>query len=308
MKLSIFDHGYRIEGVQDRDVIDFAVSCAVDAERHGFHRIWYGTSYDDYCCVPCPDLLMMPMGYPTNKIRVGIGGMMALYHDPLEMVNRFTMIDAFTDGRLDVAFGATRFAETPITVRTNNYFDVIDQYLFFAEAGFANVDGKLPQIFICAISPGMSASYAAAKGLPLATTTLLSSGSDDKTAATIAYYRENFVPGVLEHPYSILVTNAVVGASADHVRHLARSQAYVITETNRTKKVPLLKDPDSITIDLNETITYLMNTQLYGTPLMVRDKLLDLQCHTLADEIMLHFPIADLNDKLNSIKLIGPGA
>ena len=72
--------------------------------------------------------------------------------------------------------------------------------------------------------------------------------------------------------------------------------------TAETLRIP----PDEIEQDVQSTVDHLYNTKLHGTPEEVKEKIGKLAEETQADEIMLNFPIADLNAKLNSMQLIGP--
>ncbi|MFC4004128.1 LLM class flavin-dependent oxidoreductase [Prauserella oleivorans] len=95
------------ENVSDEEVFTRELEMGVQAEKYGFDSVWSAEHhFDDYSM--CPDNLQI-MAYiasRTSRIKLGTGAVILPWNDPLRVVEKVTMLDHMSKGR--VLFGMGR--------------------------------------------------------------------------------------------------------------------------------------------------------------------------------------------------------
>jgi alkanesulfonate monooxygenase SsuD/methylene tetrahydromethanopterin reductase-like flavin-dependent oxidoreductase (luciferase family) len=83
-----------------------ALELSVEADRGGLHTVkmteHYLHPYGGYC--PNPLTFLAAVAARTEKIRLKTGGLLPVFHHPLQLAAETAMLDALSGGRLDVGF------------------------------------------------------------------------------------------------------------------------------------------------------------------------------------------------------------
>jgi len=107
------------------------------AEPAGFDGIFFSEHHFGVAYSPSPNLLIANMALRTKKIRLGVMGMVAPYHQPWRLVEEIGMLDHLTGGRLEIGTAAgipnemEHVGITPDEARARNdeALDIIDAAL-----------------------------------------------------------------------------------------------------------------------------------------------------------------------------------
>ena len=76
------------------------------AEPAGFEGIFFSEHHFGVAYSPSPNLLIANVALRTRKIRLGVMGMVAPYHQPWRLVEEIGMLDHLTGGRLEIGNAA----------------------------------------------------------------------------------------------------------------------------------------------------------------------------------------------------------
>jgi alkanesulfonate monooxygenase SsuD/methylene tetrahydromethanopterin reductase-like flavin-dependent oxidoreductase (luciferase family) len=103
--LLVFQNWFK--NVSDEEVFRWELEMGVEAEKLGFDSVWSAEHhFDDYSM--CPDNLQI-MAYiagRTSRIKLGTGAVILPWNDPVRVVEKVTMLDHMSQGR--VLFGMGR--------------------------------------------------------------------------------------------------------------------------------------------------------------------------------------------------------
>ena len=95
------------ENLSDADMFREEAQLGVLAEEYGFDSVWAAEHhFDDYSM--CPDNLqfMSYLAGKTSRVKLGTGAVILPWNDPLRVVEKVTMLDILSEGR--VVFGMGR--------------------------------------------------------------------------------------------------------------------------------------------------------------------------------------------------------
>lgn len=81
------------------------VEQAVLAESLGFDTFWVGEHHFSHYMMPNPAVVLAAIATRTRRIRVGTGVALAPHHHPLRLAEDYAVVDALSDGRLDLVLG-----------------------------------------------------------------------------------------------------------------------------------------------------------------------------------------------------------
>src|SRR5215469_6764300 len=107
------------------------------AEPAGFEGIFFSEHHFGASYSPAPNLLIAAVALRTNKIRLGVMGVVPPYHSPWEMVEEIGMLDHLTGGRLEIGTAAgipPEMARVGLSMeearaRNDEAIEIIDQAL-----------------------------------------------------------------------------------------------------------------------------------------------------------------------------------
>lgn len=107
MRFSVFDLTQGIRNRPHRDVYEHTYEQAKIAEDGGMDAYYVAEHHFDpkYSVTACPNLLVAALAQRTSRIRLGAMTTVLPYHHPVRVAEEIRMLDALTDGRLEVAFG-----------------------------------------------------------------------------------------------------------------------------------------------------------------------------------------------------------
>jgi alkanesulfonate monooxygenase SsuD/methylene tetrahydromethanopterin reductase-like flavin-dependent oxidoreductase (luciferase family) len=95
-----------LENVTDEEVFKRELEFGVIADEYGFDSVWSAEHhFDDYSM--CPDNLQI-MAYlagRTSRIKLGTGAVILPWNDPLRVVEKATMLDLMSNGRVLLGMG-----------------------------------------------------------------------------------------------------------------------------------------------------------------------------------------------------------
>lgn len=106
MRYSLVELAPVAPGSGKRAALDRALAAAEEAERFGYHRIWYAEHHHTvgYAAQDPVPLIAVAAGR-TSRIRVGSGAVLLNQHSPFTVVERFLMLEAMAPGRIDLGLG-----------------------------------------------------------------------------------------------------------------------------------------------------------------------------------------------------------
>lgn len=106
MKLSILDPVQIPTGQTSAQAIQGSIALAQHAERLGYHRYWlvehHAVAYE---VNPAPEVLAVALAYATQKIRIGLGGLLLNNYSPYKSAETLRTLNALFPDRFDVGIG-----------------------------------------------------------------------------------------------------------------------------------------------------------------------------------------------------------
>ena len=154
------------------------------ADRLGYKRYWVAEHHNlANIASSAPDIMIGQIAAVTERIRVGAGGIMLPNHAPLNVVERFHMLEALFPGRIDLGIGRAPGTDqvTSLALRRrqdirddDDFLERLQELILFEQRGFPEghpfrnvrampADVALPPIYLPG-SSGYSAELAAAIG------------------------------------------------------------------------------------------------------------------------------------------------
>ena len=84
------------------------LECARFADRHGFHALWIPERHFTRmgCLFPNPAVLHAALARDTKRLQLRAGSVVLPLHDPIRVVEDWSMVDNLSDGRVGVSFAS----------------------------------------------------------------------------------------------------------------------------------------------------------------------------------------------------------
>ncbi|MCE6960315.1 LLM class flavin-dependent oxidoreductase [Cereibacter sphaeroides] len=98
--------------LSQREVLRNVVEEAVLADEVGVDAIGLGEHHRDDFAISAPEILLAAIGARTRRIRLGTAVTVLGSDDPVRLFQRFSTLDAITDGRAEVTLGRGSFTES----------------------------------------------------------------------------------------------------------------------------------------------------------------------------------------------------
>ncbi|TFC57489.1 MULTISPECIES: LLM class flavin-dependent oxidoreductase [unclassified Cryobacterium] len=316
--LSILDNAFTGVGHPVEETFHEMISLAQLADRRGYQRFWMSEHHAmPGAAVSSPQLMVARLTGETERIRLGVGGIMLPNHVPLVVAEQIGMLDALAPGRIDLGLGrapgtdgATAAALRRHHTANDEFPEQIDELLGFLGNDFPpdhpyrNVpavpgpwqaeQNRVPRsetsadIWVLGSST-YSAHVAARLGRPYAFA--LQFGSADILNA-MRIYRENFRPSsFLAEPYSLVSIGAIADENPAEARRQSTSTAMAMLRMFQRKPFALLPPEEVEAFQANvqerQIIEEYTDRTLHGTAGQVAAGLEELQAQTGVDEVML---------------------
>jgi alkanesulfonate monooxygenase SsuD/methylene tetrahydromethanopterin reductase-like flavin-dependent oxidoreductase (luciferase family) len=108
MKLGMFTMPSHPPERSLHDGHEFDLQTLIWADEFGFEEAWIGEHHSSiWEPHPSPDLLVIEGLRATTQMRIGTGGFLLPYHNPVELANRVAMMDHISNGRLNFGIAAS---------------------------------------------------------------------------------------------------------------------------------------------------------------------------------------------------------
>ena len=326
--LSVLDLSPIDAGVSSGQALRNTIAAAQVADRLGFTRYWLAEHHNTTMLASStPEVMIGYVAEATKHIRVGSGGMMLPNHAALKVAETFRLLNALHPDRIDLGIGRAPGTDgrTALALRGSRGAlgaddfpeQLAELFAYSGERGgfpaghpFRSVkatpdDVALPPIWLLG-SSDYSAQAAAELGVGFSFAHHINPGF---ALPAIELYRANFKPSErLQAPKVILTTSLVCAETEERADELAtgvgltwlklrsgRPEALQAPET--AKDYPYTEMEREVIRDYRSRLTI-------GTPTVVRDRLLELQKATGADELMITSLVYGFENRIKTYELL----
>jgi luciferase family oxidoreductase group 1 len=237
--LSLQDLAPIARGTSTPDAMAETVKLAQEADRLGYHRLWYAEHHGmPTIASSVPEILIASAAAATRDIRVGSGGVMLLNHAPLRIAEAYRTLEALHPGRIDLGLGrapggdgyAMRALRSGGGEEFSNYLAELmafDEESFPLDHPYSRVPVSpggitLPPKWLLG-SSGASADAAGQIGFGYA---FAAHFSHTPAAPAFAAYRAAFQPSPqFPEPRTMLCLSVIAAPTREEAEFLATSQA-----------------------------------------------------------------------------------
>ena len=323
LRLSVLDQSIVRKGGTAVQALKETVETAKLAEKLGYHRFWVSEHHNsEMIAGSAPEVLMVKLADETEKIRIGSGGVMLPNHSAYKVAENFRLLEALFPGRIDLGIGRApggdRISATLLnpsnTFTEESYLRQLEhlQAFFHDQAGTqygkilaAPVTDTVPQQWILSSSGG-SAAIAGKYGLGLVVARFINGQAG---AEIVEAYKKTFEPsGTFERPeimFSISVLCAETEEKAGQLRKLAD---YNLLKFEQGRFEPMSSYEDIADYEFSDhekqRIEYNKGRIISGTPVQVKQQLLELAELFDADEAVITTMTYSHEDRLKSFELV----
>ncbi|MGG4265126.1 LLM class flavin-dependent oxidoreductase [Peribacillus simplex] len=325
MKLGILDQSPIASGQSAQEALQASLQLAQEGDRLGYSRIWL-TEHHDLPGLACsvPEVLISYIGAQTNNIRIGSGAVLLPHYKPYRVAEIYNMLATLFPGRVDMGIGRAPGGSAEATMALSDNFlqnvykmsELVQELLdfirnefpkehLFSNTSAAPIPKVPPEPWILGTS-AKSAKLAAENGTAYAFGEFMSENDGLKS---LQQYRENFqTKGFLKEPKTIVSVAAICAETEELAKEIALSSTLwkIQSGQRERKQVPSIEEARNH--DWTEKEKVLMETMheklIMGTPSQVKYRLLEIQEKYQPDEVMLVTITHNLEDRLNSYRLI----
>jgi luciferase family oxidoreductase group 1 len=239
--LSVLDLSPVTTGISGAQALRNSLDLARFADRLGFARYWVAEHHNlPNIASSAPDIMIGQIAAVTTHMRVGSGGVMLPNHAPLQVAERYKVLEGLFPGRIDLGIGRAPGTD-PVTSyalrrrqddpASDDFLDRFQELLAFEQKLFPEnhpfrrvtampSDVPLPPIYLLG-SSGYSAQLAAHVGAGFS---FAHHFSDFDPVAPMITYREQFKPSqTLAAPLAILAVHVVCADTDAEADRLASS-------------------------------------------------------------------------------------
>lgn len=317
-RLSILDLAIIGSGDSVADGLAACVETAKEAERSGFHRIWYAEHHNmEAIASSATAVLIAHIAANTTSIRLGSGGVMLPNHSPLTIAEQFGTLATLHPGRIDLGLGRAPGTDQ-MTVqalrrdsRAAEHFpqDVLELQGYLSDTtrvpGVNATPGRGTHVPIYILGSSLfGAELAAVLGLPYG---FASHFAPHQLQEAVSLYRSNFRPSEqLDRPYVVAGVNVIAADSDDDAQ-----EQFTTTRRARLRRFLLKPNVDVPDAEIDRIlaspqgaqIAAMMKHTAVGTPSAVREQLLEFTEYADADELMVCHQSPTIAGRLRSIRL-----
>ncbi|MDN3016957.1 LLM class flavin-dependent oxidoreductase [Paenibacillus sp. BSR1-1] len=320
MKLSILDQSPISTNQTANEALQESMNLARIGETLGYSRYWIAEHHamPGLAC-SAPEVMLGYIGANTKNIRIGSGAVLLPYYKPYKVAETFHMLSTLFPNRIDVGIGRAPGGPAEASnALSDNYLqhvykmpDLVNELIKYIDnEGTVLEASPLPQI-----SPNLwmlgtsrkSGNFAAENGLAYSFGQFM---SDENGAEIVQQYRQSFQPRKKgQKPYVIMALSVICAETTQKAEEIALSS--IVWELQNesmegNKGVPSVDEAKKILLNLRnqKSIERIKKKMIIGTPDEVKSKILEIQSHVLADEIMIVTITYSSKDKHQSYRLI----
>ncbi len=105
-RVGILEFGYYKKGVNSLAIIEKIIDYVIKADELGFSRFWLTEHHNFYPTSPwsSPEILLPLFLGMTERIKVGMAGVLINYHSPYRVALNFKLLSNLYPGRVDLGF------------------------------------------------------------------------------------------------------------------------------------------------------------------------------------------------------------
>ncbi|AFE06265.1 hypothetical protein COCOR_05227 [Corallococcus coralloides DSM 2259] len=249
MRLGILDFCSLRQGATPRAALYESVELAQHAEALGFSRYWLAEHHEPSAAHHAPDMLAALIAGSTERMRVGVAGILLKLHSPMRVAKAFRLMETFFPGRIDLGVGGGGAAPSVMEAMrcdTRSLAEVNEEYprrvaqlleLLRGESPFAFQPPGVPPVWLLGAARPFTARMAALHGTCYGHSLAHVSSRDDPSVLDI--YRSEFRPRPEQpQPQAVL---AVTGLCAPTETEARRRAAASGTKTGDV--APVIGDP-----------------------------------------------------------------
>lgn len=320
MKLSILDQSPISTNQTANEALQESMNLARIGETLGYSRYWIAEHHamPGLACT-APEVMLGYIGANTKNIRIGSGAVLLPYYKPYKVAETYHMLSTLFPNRIDVGIGRAPGGPAEATnALSDNYLqhvykmpDLVNELIKYID----NEGTVLEASPLPLISPDLwmlgtsrkSGNFAAENGLAYSFGQFM---SDENGAEIVQQYRQSFKPRKKgQKPYVIMALSVICAETTQKAEEIALSS--IVWELQNesmegNKGVPSVDEAKKILLNLRnqKSIERIKKKMIIGTPNEVKSKILEIQSHVLADEIMIVTITYSPKDKHQSYRLI----
>ena len=319
LPLSILDLATIGAGETIRHSLDGSVRLAQQAEKSGYHRVWYAEHHNfPTIASSATSVLIAHIAAHTEHIRLGSGGIMLPNHAPLTIAEQFGTLETLHPGRIDLGLGrapGTDQNTMRALRRDHSAADTFPQDVLELQ-GYLTGDTRIPGVHA---TPGrgtnvplyilgsslFGAQLAAALGLPYS---FASHFAPAALHEAVRVYREQFTPSAqLDRPYVIAALNVIATDTEDSAQEelLLTRRARAQSLFGRDGKTftddeldLILSSPQGRQVDQMFTYTAV------GTGEVVAEYVADFAKHADSDELIVAHQATTVETRIRSVEIL----
>ena len=293
------------------------LNLAQRAEQLGYRRFWLAEHHGmPGIASAATAVLIGHVASGTSSIRVGAGGIMLPNHSPLLIAEQFGTLEALYPGRIDLGLGrapgsdhsTARALRRKLTSDPNEFpQDVLELIGYFKGTNPVRaVPGTGAKLEMWILGSSLfGAQVAAELGLPYA---FASHFAPAVLLQAIEVYRSRFKPSATcEKPYVMLGFNVIAAETDEEARILLTSmqQSFVNLRSGRpsTLQPPIAGYERHLAAHERLMLDEVLSASAVGSPVTVREQLLDFIARTGADELMIASMIYDHSARVRSYEI-----
>jgi luciferase family oxidoreductase group 1 len=303
-----------------------SIDLARFADRLGFTRYWVAEHHNlPNIASSAPDIMIGQIAAVTEHMRAGSGGVMLPNHAPLQVAERYKVLEGLFPGRIDLGLGRAPGTD-PVTSYAlrrrqddpagDDFLDrfqellAFEQHLFpeshpFRKVSAMPADVPLPPIYLLG-SSGYSAQLAAQVGAGFS---FAHHFSDFDPVGPMLVYREQFKPQPWrDKPLAILAVHAICADTDAEAERLATSVDLNFARRRQGHYQPIPSPQEAAAYDYSPTDRALIGQNRARLIVGGKDKVIahltSLIEATKADEVMITTMIYDHEARKHSYALM----
>jgi len=238
--LAVLDQSPIRVGGTAADALNETFQLAKRCEELGYARYWVAEHHASEGLAGCsPEVLLGRLGVETKTIRIGSGGVMLPHYSPYKVAENFKLLATLYPGRIDLGIGrapgssqyiaaALRYASRVTPELFPQMVQDLDALLRDGQPVTPGMEHArayplcetMPELWLLGSSED-SAMLAAHLGLPYSFALFINPQIRDDV---LELYRQNFKPGVIPTPHSMLTVFSICADTEAEAKRLALSR------------------------------------------------------------------------------------
>ncbi|ANF52878.1 hypothetical protein A0O34_21180 [Chryseobacterium glaciei] len=322
--ISLLELAFISEDSNARSTFEKTKELAQLVDTLGYKRLWLAEHHNmAHVASTATSVLIGHLAGHTQNIRVGSGGIMLPNHSPLIVAEQFGTLAQLYPDRIDLGLGRAPGSDiqTALAIQKDFYeqsqrfpqnVEALEMY-FSHKNPYAKVrafiaEGTGVPIWILGSSTE-SAALAASKGLPYA---FAGHFAPRQMLEAFELYRRNFKASeTLKHPYTIAAVNATA-ADTDQQAEMLSTSLYQMFQNLAQNTGRFLQPPvesltellDSMSEQVRLQVKQMTACSFVGSKETITSNLKDFIAQTGVDELMIHSPIYDHQEKLKNMMIM----